>query len=278
MGASVNSAKELNQSFANYSNHVTYSVVTRPESIVPNSLLKEAEAIRLLIEGLKLEEVIIAGHSEGANKAVDLVSLLQRKNPEIKVRGLILFDMVGLHDQDGWKLALDFAGDTLVDTLPDNLLREKRGSLSKRAISTVGAGFDLARGLVNEVKLSGLKYPERLTSQIRDMAGKNPRIGEITSPVVLISGAKDPISSRERIVPEAEEDKATKAFLQSLNSDSPKRDPREVYLNAYLFRKSPYFRMVVPDHFGHHGLPLFRPESVAKASLYLLKRYWRNLK
>src|SRR5579884_4072715 len=45
MGESVKSAKDLNQTFADVSGERTLSVTSRPDSVIPNSLYKEAEAI-----------------------------------------------------------------------------------------------------------------------------------------------------------------------------------------------------------------------------------------
>jgi pimeloyl-ACP methyl ester carboxylesterase len=294
MGASADSGKELNQSFTDNSGEKTYSIVTHTESIVPDSLFKEAEAIRRFIKDKGLEEVTIAGHSEGGSKAIDLAFLLQDKNPEIKVSGVILLDTVGLYEQGSRELAGKFAKDTLVDTLPDNLKNQyerlKKGqlltktevvkSLLNRTKSTASAGIDIIKGIAKEIKLSRFDYLKRLTSQIREMARKNPRIEKIKSPIILMSGAKDPISSREKIVPKVEEDKAVQEYLKSIDSDLSKTNPtlriREEYLKENLFLQSPYIKMIIPEDFGHHGLPLFRPESIAKVSLYLLERYSRN--
>jgi len=297
MGAGVDSERELNQSLANNSGEKTYSIVTRAESIIPDSLLKEAEAIRLFIKDNGLNEVTIAGHSEGGNKAVNLVSLLQYKNPDIKVKGLLLFNMVGLYEQDDKELAGSFIKDILVDTLPDNLkdqskIRFKHGHVLTKTEkiksslditkNTIGAGFDIMKGVSKEVSLSGFNYSKRLTSQIQEMASKNKRIETIKVPIILINGTKDPISSREKIASKSEEDINTENYLQSLNSDSSeiglsiKIKIREKYLKENLFPQSPYVKMVFANDFGHHGLPLFRAESVAKVSLSLLKRYSRT--
>lgn len=294
MGASADSGKELNQSFADNSDQINYAIVTHTESVVPDSLFKEAEAIRRFIKDKGLEEVTIGGHSEGGSKAIDLAFLLQEKNPEIKVSGVILLDTVGLYEQESHELARKFAKDTLIDTLPDNLKDQYKKlkksqpsaktevvkSLFNRTKTTASAGGDIIKGIAKEIKLSHFDYLKRLTGQIREMARKNPRIEKIKAPIILISGAKDPISSREKIVPKSEEDRAIQEYLKNIDSDLSKTNPtlriREEYLKENLFLESPYIKMIIPEDFGHHGLPLFRPESIAKVSLYLLERYYRN--
>jgi pimeloyl-ACP methyl ester carboxylesterase len=291
MGASTDSGEKLNQSFADNSDQKNYSVISHAESVVADSLFKEAEAIRRFIKDKGLEKITIAGHSEGGSKAIDLAFLLQEKNPEIKVSGIILLDTVGLYEQESHELAGKFAKDTLIDTVPDNLKDQykklKKGpsltktdvvkSLFNRTKNTASAGVDIVKGIAKELKLSRFDYLKKLTSQIREMARKNPRIEKIKAPIILISGAKDPISSREKIFPRIEEDRAVQEYLKSINSDLSKVNPtlriREKYLKENLFQESPYIRMIIPEDLGHHGLPLFRPESVAKVSLYLLERY-----
>src|SRR5690348_17314476 len=44
MGESVKSGQELNQSFADISGEKTFSVTSRPEKVIPDSLYQEAEA------------------------------------------------------------------------------------------------------------------------------------------------------------------------------------------------------------------------------------------
>ncbi|MCJ7829629.1 alpha/beta hydrolase [Patescibacteria group bacterium] len=289
MGASANSGEKLSQSFADSSGEKTYSIVSRAESIIPDSLFKEAEAISRFIEDNGLKEATIGGHSEGGSKAIYLVSLLQDK---IKIKGLILLDTPSLFNLEG--LVGKFAKDTFVYTLPHNIKDQYKGlkrgqtltkaeiakSLLSRTGSTIGAGIDIMKGVAKELKLSYFDYLERLKSQIQEMERKNSSIPRIKVPVVIISGAKDPLSPRDKIVPKAEEDKAVQDYLKSIESDLSETDPTAIirgeYLKENLFLESPYVRAIFPEKFGHHGLPLFRPESVAKVSLYLLERYSRN--
>lgn len=294
MAADASSGKELNQSFADNSGEKVYSITTRAKSIVSDSLFKEAEAIRCFIKDNDLKEVIIAGRSEGGSKAINLTSLIQDKNPEITVKGLILLDVVGLYEQENRELVKNFLKDTLT-TLPDNLkdqgkIRLNKGellsktvigkSLLNRTRNTVDAGVDIMSGVTKEIKLSRFNYPKRLSNQIQEMVRKNPRIEELKVPIILISGTKDLISSREKIFPKSEEDRAVQECLKYIDSDLSKTNPtlriREKYLKDKFFPQSPYVRMIIPEDFGHHGLPLFRPKSIAKASLYLLRRYTRE--
>lgn len=293
MGESVKSAKDLNQSFADVSGGQTLSVTSRPDSVIPDSLFRESEAIAQFIDELGAREVTLVGHSEGGIKAVDVATILQDKYSDIKVRGVILLDSVGLYEQGNWELAGKFVKDSIVDTLRNNLADQSRKktqdeqplsglkkakTLLTRAKNTLGAGNDIAGGMIKEAVLSHVNYPKRLVSQVQEMTRENPRVKKLRIPVILINGAKDPVSSKKRIIPEAEEEKAIQDYLLANNLDSEKVDPtlraREAYLKDSLFPNSPYIRMIVPEKFGNHGLPLFRPKSVGNVALGLLDRFY----
>lgn len=100
----------LCQTFANYSRDAVYAVDTRTEKIVPDSLTKEAEAVRQFIQERGIENITVVGNSLGGAQAIHLTALLQQ-NPNINIDGLILLDSLSLYDQTGTKLAVNYTRD-----------------------------------------------------------------------------------------------------------------------------------------------------------------------
>ena len=120
--------------------------------------------------------------------------------------------------------------------------------------------------ILKEVMRSHLiSWPSREVSELRAMAKAKPQMGEIKAPIVLIQGADDLLSKPKKIVPQVTNIKD----LQELQE-------RERYLRENIFTSSPYIRMIVPEKMGHHNVTYSRPESAAKTSLYLLKRWHRQ--
>lgn len=270
------SIRNLVQGFAEESGTPSYAVTTSPEKETEDSLYKQAQAVSQFIKERGLKEVTLAGHSQGGDKAIDLTTILQN-DPEIKINGLILLDSVGLHEQRPYlELTKNFAKDAIVNT-PVTVVKElwKNPALFKKS----GAAFvDIITGWTKEIWRSKFDYlkDDKLRKQVQQMAKANPRMREIKVPVIIMSGAEDSISDPEKIVPEAEEQKIIDAW--EADKKSGYIDPREEYLKRNLFPNSPYVRMFIPEKIGHHGLPLFRSESVARASLYLLERARRHTK
>lgn len=117
MTAESKSIQPLSQSFADYADAPVYELFTFANKVPESDMLhSEAEAIRKFIEENGLNEIVITGHSQGGDKSIDLVTLLQEKNPEINVKGLVLMDSVGLHGQGEGELAAKFAKDSMIDT------------------------------------------------------------------------------------------------------------------------------------------------------------------
>ena len=87
-GWSAGTAKTLNfltERFATDNRSAAYSLTTRPEHVIPDSLYQEARALNEWLKGRKVKKVVLVGHSEGGSKAVNLVDILQRENLDIKV-------------------------------------------------------------------------------------------------------------------------------------------------------------------------------------------------
>lgn len=265
----------LMDEFAKTSGKKSFMVTSRSEGIVEDSLTKEAEAIRQLVKEKGITNITLAAHSQGGSKSANLISFLQKENPEVTIEGLILLDPVGVYGQQEGELTKNFVKDTLIDTpemiakdyMDNRPFEQKRRAKSslKPAVMALEAGSDIVFNIVKEVKKNGLKnyFSKKLKGQIAEMAKANPNYAEIKCPIVLIQGAKDSVSRHNRIIPEKEDPK----FLT-------KR--REILKK--IFKNSPNVDMLVPEKMGHHGLPHFRPKDVAESSIFLLKRYWRDQK
>lgn len=251
----------LVQNFADDSKKSAFLITTRPKKIVPNSLYSESQAIRNLTVEKGLKKITLAAHSEGGIKAVDLIDILQRENPDVEIQGLILLDPVGLYKQGKMELAGKFSLDTAVSTpitLTRNLLKDPSLWL-KGLQATSDIIFNIAKEMV---KARGIGYPTKLWSQIAEMARENTHYQDVRCPVVLIQGEQDPVSSHERIIPTPEDPKSLPG--------------RRKILKDTFFPNSPRVDMLIPKKNGHHGIPHFRAESISNASLGLLVRYWRT--
>lgn len=250
----------LNQSFADDSQRIALRVTTRPEKVITDSLYKEAKAIRNIIAEKGLKKIILAAHSEGGSKAVNLISILQQENQNIDVQGLILLDPVGLYQQGKMELSVKFNRDTFYTFLKaaQNLPNDPSLMIKGTRVTT-DIIFEIAKEMI---KTKVIGYPKKFWSQVGEMAKANAHYQDIKCPVILIQGADDPVSDHKQIIPTAEDPKIL-------------RERRKI-LKTTFFPNSPQVDMLVPKKIGRHGIPHFRPESISNASLGLLKRYWRK--
>lgn len=298
-GWSAGTAKTLeylSQRFAEDSGKEALMTTTRPEKVVSDSLYKEAQAVRNLIVEKGLKKIIIAGHSEGGIKAVDLIDILQKENKNIDVQGLILLDPVGLYKQNWAKFASRFTQDTLLNT-PVTVLTNlaKDPSLFVKMLQAAG---DIGMNIAKDIAATNLKdgtYFRKLYLQVKEMTKKNTHYQDVKCPVVLIQGAQDPVSSPDRIVSKEEriryaneaKERADKA--RKYRKSLPKEDktiPRwpndpnwadeiNQAVQKVFFPNSPYVKALVGTKIPHHGIPHFRSDSISKVALGLLRRYWK---
>lgn len=254
------STTEITQEMANAAQSDAYRITTRADRVVPDSLLREAEAIRRLIEDKKLKEVTLVGHSQGGDDAINTAVLMQRLNPDIKVK-VVLLDSVGLYKQRFWELVFNFTRDSMVDTtmtMSKNLLHHPSVYLKG-----LKAGADIVVGVGREMARSKLGYVGRFINEIQDMVKENPRAKELQCPVVVIIGAKDRAVSAERVA------SIEKQPTKNLRGLIENRKAREDKLRE-IFPQATSVSVLVPEKLGHHGLPLFRSKSVARVATRLL--------
>ena len=274
MGVEDTTIENLSKEFAENSNMKTTSLSSRSMQSTPthgeNMLYEEAKAMSMFIREKGLKEVTLVGHSQGGDKAINIASILQQ-DPDLHIAGVILISAVGMYKQEPSDLVKNFSKDALINT-PQSLIGQlpKNPGAMKSGIS---ASMDILSTMVKEAWDSKGEYIDRFKREVKEMSAINPQMATITAPVVLISGAEDTVSNPEKIVPEEEEER-----ILNENEGNGFIDPREEYLKANLFKQSPYVRLVAPEKLGHHGLPYFRGGSVARGSMYLLKRFNRRQK
>jgi len=307
------SMEDLPQAFADNSHSETYTLIPRTQERGEkgagenvNLLYEEARAVAQFIKDKGIKDVTLAGHSMGADRAVDVAAILQ-DDPDVKVNGLVLMGPIGLHEKDPIDLAKTFVAHTggvpsfiapdvprISKDVKDSSAEDApyiRGLAKNEAarkspveqtaaeIASVGT-WDGILSQIAEVGRSwgpGVSFWRRLKSDITDMAARNPRMETVNVPIVLIAGSNDPVADHEKIMPAEEEQKMRKEMGEE---PGQRKDlaAREQYLQKNLFKSSPYVRMIVPEKMGNHLVQIFRPEAVAKTSLYLLDRYKRRAK
>ena len=272
------SIQDLSQGFADSSQATSYAVQTRADKPALDSLEKEAEAVKRFIKEKGINEVILAGHSQGGIKAADLAVMLQEEEG-VKVDGLILMESVGLYNQTDLTSAfIKDAGKTFVDSTASVLgsIKKKRPSFDL-ANKGSRAGIDIVEGILKEAANSTLhlqSYKKRLVKEVAEMSHANPKLRDVKVPVVMIQAAQDLVSNIERIVPPYEV-KANATQEDGMNRLIEQRKARENYIQQNYFPNSPDVRLIVPTKIPHHGLPLFRSQSVANAAIGLLERSQR---
>lgn len=285
MGGVTDSAERVGASFANEYNTPTLILDSRPEQLVEDSYWKEAQAMVELIKRERRKKITLVGHSQGGIKMAYVALLLQRERKEGKpnipeVEGLILIDSVGLYDQQG-ELAKGFIKDSVLTggtSITEKVKywgkrlmgQPRKGSsiahdagrlMQKRGIQAVidivgkGAGKELVRST-----LSGDSYKARLESEIESMSAfseeHQARLAELECSIVMMHGQQDPISDPERVVP----------GYTTMNLSQ-----REEALKRTIFRNARSIQMITAQDKGRHGLPLFRPETVATVAHRLMQ-------
>lgn len=183
----------------------TYTISTRTDKIDPDALFIESQGIANFISDRGWQEVTILGHSEGGIKAVNLASILETQSPQVWINGVVLLDPMGMDQRRVVDLAKSFAGD-IVAVNPKEF--KKAGKLSPE-----GGAVQFLLSLWQDMKFFGWQYPQAVSEELKAMARPNPRLRQITSPVLLLTGEQDFISDFRRYFPEEEVTKRLQAPL-----------------------------------------------------------------
>jgi pimeloyl-ACP methyl ester carboxylesterase len=277
------SLKPMGQEFANYSQSNTFIVDTVTEKVADGNLTQEAKALVEFIKDQGLNNITLVGNSQGGAEAIHLVALLQEQHPEIKIEGLALFDPVSLNQTSRRKLISNYFLDIVKTHLA--IARPKHISHGSNVYAQntkydIDGIVGILKGVIHS-KIAG--FPAKVWNEISEMAKQNPDLQKVACPVILVQGSKDKVSNPTTTIPED-----TYFYIDDLHTrefrlkDTPRKDrtlpeqTREDYLRETLFPNSPYVRVMVPEKMGYHNVTYSRPESVARTTLYLLKRFHRK--
>lgn len=278
MGADSEALERLGAAFARSSGTSAISMSTEIDTIADGqeALYKEAQAIALFIKERGLNKVILVGHSQGGDRGIDLATILQ-DDSEISLKGLALIDAVGLYDQEPGELARHFAEDSLMDTA--STVVKKLRENPALAAQGMRVGASIVAGIFRDWMHYGSEAVPRVEKEVAAMAKKNPHMSQVAVPIVFITGTHDPVVNLDRLLSANEEERMVEEWEKTHTDtpDTPNARTLEVVLKR-LFPKSPYVRAIIAEKLGHHGLPLFRPESVASITLFILKQYEHSQK
>ncbi len=256
---------EISKEFANASNNKALAIGV--ESKINSSQNKEdidlfyeeALAIASYIKESGIKDVTIVGYSIGGDRGINLVSVLQNEK-DINIKGLILLASTGLYEEKPRHMLGNLMKDSFVRT-PKSLLKNKNTSNNFAQWFRVAA--DVGTNMIKKT-ISNPKHVGEIKRVIKESSDFNSRLGELNVPVVLLNGAEDTVSNPNKILSNYDLEQE-----ESFNS-------REKYLKENVFTKSPYVKMIIPEKTSNHGLAFFRSESIAKASLYLIDRFYRD--
>lgn len=258
------SYEELANSLADSFGRRVLLVNTRPEGLIENSLFHEAEATYQFLKDMGINDVIVAGYSQGGAKAVNL-AVISQESSTINPEALILLAPVGLNSQTPGHLlaafALDTVGQTMLRISTEKVVGKSKGERNRvgKVRQSLRSAIDLVSGATGEVVRSKTEYPKRLAHEIREMVQQNPRLEEIKIPIILIQGKHDkPVGPKDDLnrgqMAKQDEEGAVKKALQA------------------LFPNSPYINRVLAERTSNHALVLLRSPQIARVASYLLER------
>lgn len=152
--------ENLAQEYANSFNQKTFSLSSRAEQhSTENENIRitqeESRAIMQYIVDSGKKEITLTGYSQGGNKAMDVVSLLQQEHPEIDIKGLVLVGPVGLYHQEKIDIVKNFNIDALVGTPKKILENGNKISDIKNAASSI---LSIIQYIMKEVTLSNVHF------------------------------------------------------------------------------------------------------------------------
>lgn len=176
-----------------------YTLDARPRGIFDqNSIGLEVEAIRRFLEELSkqgVKKVTIFGHSIGARKAIDLVTILEQQNPDLKINGLVLSNPMGFYEQEPdllkrWQQEAD------------NEAKIKNPKVVHQPMIKIGA--QLAGSMAADVRQTGLGYKKWVEEQFEALNTVDPNLSQVKAPTVLLLGSEDLLAEVNKVLPEEE--------------------------------------------------------------------------
>lgn len=243
MPASSRAPIPLAAALAHYSGQPTHIISAQHRDNDLHTISEESTAVARYIKEAEIHAPMLTGHSRGGAIAMDTALELQAHDTYMP-SGLILLDSARLYEQPVGALARGFLRDTFVASpLMMTEIVKTHPTIVRLGVK---ASMEVTKQVMLDMVRAPLSYPGRTLHQLREMATVYPHLGELSAPVVIISGSHDPIS-----------------------------DPSKI--DTTIFSGSPSVRMLKGDKLGGHGLPLVRAEQVARTALYSLHRHYRNM-
>lgn len=224
------STEELKQSWADYSGKTCYSFLATEN---PEEVLK-------FIEEKGLTNIVLAGYSQGAMRAVEVAKRLEEKNGT--TNGLILLEPTSLYEQEDLPKKFMSEISKTVEIFGEYKKRDRKPYKDKELMKKGGYLLEegITIGIPKLIDVKGKNGPS-LKEQIKNMSLKHPDLDKIKSKIVIIQGNKDSVSN-------------------------PKKT------NLEVFGKNKNVSRITGDYLNTHFLPMFRSEQVAKVSLHQLHR------
>ncbi len=289
------------QEYANFNNTPAIAIQVRgdPKTI---KQMNCAEAERRFIVENGFTDLTMVGNSTGGIRAVDTIAVLQEKNPEINIKGLILLASMGLSEQSKKGFFNRFFNDPGGKVLQE---LARRPIANRKAMAhTAKLVKEVALGFLKDVKEAKGNIPGGVRNQRLEMISENPANAQVRVPVVLLHGAGDLVTNPYNLIPEELGDEAVKenqrrriqytkpeALSEGKDNNSAtergfdtKDDlmkgiirQREQHLKA-VFPNSPAIRMIIAgaDKNGHHSILGYRWKSAARGTLEALRRLNRG--
>ena len=257
------SVVESAQDFANASKTITYAISTRTDdSKIKNSQVAQAEVIHQFITNHNLQEVTLVGHSQGANKSMDLAAQLEKAG--IYVRGLILTNPAGLYEQDSRKIITNFAKDALVNTAPGWF---KKGGSLKAAGRSLQVGASAGANIIKEIVTAPDEFIDRATREADEASALNKSAAEIKAPVVVIFGADDIVFDPKKVILDNDAHELDDDYDKRLESQN-----KRIEALRKILPNSSAIEVLEATKLSAHGLHYSRSQTVANASVEMLNR------
>lgn len=248
-----------------------YNIDTLTSIVAPNTLKIEAEAVRQFITSKGLKEVTVFGHSEGAIKAANLTHLLEQRNPDVQIFGVVLANPMGFYPQNFGELAKNFVFVEIAQIEP------KQRNPKIPHMSQLRVLIEFLGGLWQDVKASKLKYPWMFTQQMREMMRIDPVLEQIKAPILILTTDKDFVSNYRRYLPELEIEKRMGEFQDEHEKKVAAGRARRAYLGEHLLPNANPLGIIVASKYGSHiGLPVERYKVVAHVVSRIFDRMRRN--
>lgn len=177
----------------------TYTIHTRPENFIDNSLFYQAQNIKELLQKIKptIKNLILITHSQGAIKTIHLAHMLN-ENIECEVKGIICITPVGFYKMGKFELQIKFLGETVKAIFGSfkEILQE-----NKAATELTLAVISYVKNAVKKERL--MLYGKRVNQETRELTNSFPvimtKLKEIKAKIAFVLAERDLISSSKKI-------------------------------------------------------------------------------